>query len=90
MVMKIFIYFFFKIKAGKITRGHDLTLVKEQSRLDVRKCCFSQRIINVLHTLLCTDCVHVSSVNNIMFKVRLGKHLVKEGYTYNKGRLHLD
>ena len=28
---------FFKIKESKITRGHNFTPVKEQSRLDVRK-----------------------------------------------------
>ena len=28
---------FVKIKTGKRTRGHDFTLVKGQSRLDVRK-----------------------------------------------------
>ena len=27
----------FEIKEGKITRGHNYTLVKKQSRLDVRK-----------------------------------------------------
>ncbi len=32
--------FFFKIKDMKITRGHDYTLVKKQSRLDVRKYSF--------------------------------------------------
>ena len=31
----------------KITRGHNYTLVKKQSRLDVRKYSFSQRTINV-------------------------------------------
>ena len=39
--------FFFKIKESKITRGHNYTLVKKQSRLDVRKYAFSQRTINV-------------------------------------------
>ena len=37
----------FKIKQSKITRGHNFTLVKKQSRLDVRKLSFSQRTINV-------------------------------------------
>ena len=37
---------FFKIKTGKITRGHDFTLVKGQSRLDVRKYSFSQKTVN--------------------------------------------
>ena len=44
MVMKILIQiFFFEIKESKITRGHNYTLVKKQSRLDVRKFSFSQR-----------------------------------------------
>ena len=38
---------FFKIKESKITKGHNYTLVKKQSRLDVRKYSFSQRTINV-------------------------------------------
>ena len=37
---------FFEIKESKITRGHNYTLVKKQSRLDVRKFSFSQRTIN--------------------------------------------
>ena len=36
-----------KIKESKITRGHNYTLVKKQSRLDVRKYSFSQRTINL-------------------------------------------
>ena len=64
MVMKIFIIiFFFKIKESKITRGHNFTLVKKQSRLDVRKFSFSQRTINVWNRLA-TECVQSSSVNN--------------------------
>ena len=51
---------FFEIKEGKITRGHNYTLVKKQSRLDVRKYSFSQRTINVWNKLS-TDCVHASS-----------------------------
>ena len=66
MVMKILIIiFFFEIKESKITRGHNYTLVKKQSRLDVRKYSFSQRTINVWNNLS-TDCVQASSVN--MFK----------------------
>ena len=38
---------FFEIKGSKVTRGHNFTLVKKQSRLDVRKFSFSQRTINV-------------------------------------------
>ena len=47
----------------KITRGHDFTLVKKQSRLDVRKFSFSQRTINVWNKLS-TECVHASNNNN--------------------------
>ena len=77
MVMKILILiFFFEIKESKITRGHNYTLVKKQSRLDVRKYSFSQRTINVWNNLL-TDCVHASSVN--MFKNKIDKYLVEAG-----------
>ena len=69
---------FFEIKESKITRGHNYTLVKKQSRLDVRKFSFSQRTINIWNDLS-TDCVHASSVN--MFKNKIDKYLVKAGYT---------
>ena len=69
-----------KIKESKITRGYNFILVKEQSRLYVRKCLFSQRNINVWNKLS-TDCVHASSVN--MFKNRIDKYLTKAGYTWN-------
>ena len=69
---------FFEIKESKITRGHYFTLVKKQSRLDVRKFSFSQRSINVWNKLS-TECVHASSVN--VFKNRIDKYLVKAGYT---------
>ena len=80
MGMKILILiFFFEIKESKITtRGHNYTLVKKQSRLDVRKFSFSQRTINVWNNLS-TDCVHASSVN--MFNNKIDKYLVKAGYT---------
>ena len=78
MVMKILILtFFFEIKESKITRGHNFTLVKKQSRLDVRKFSFSHRTIIVWNKL--SECVHASSVN--MFKNRIYKYLVKAGYT---------
>ena len=69
---------FFEIKESKITRGHNYTLVKKQSRLDVRKYSFSQRTINVWNKLS-TDCVHASSVN--MFKNKIDKYLAKADYT---------
>ena len=43
---------FFKLRKIKITTtGHNYTLVKKQSRLDVRKYSFSQRTINVWNKL---------------------------------------
>ena len=81
MVMKILILIFFlEIRQSKITRGHNFTLVKKQSRLDVRKFSFSQRTINVWNKLS-IEYVHASSVNNIMFKNKIDKYLVKAGYT---------
>ena len=70
--------FFLEINESKITRRHNYTLVKKQSRLEVRKYSFSPRTINVWNKLS-TDCVHASSVN--MFKNKIDKHLVKAGYT---------
>ena len=75
---------FFEIKKSKITRGHNFTLVKKQSRLDVRKYSSSQRTINVWNKLS-TDCVHATSVN--VFKNRIDKYLVthkiRESYTWD-------
>ena len=79
MVMNILnLIFFFEIKESKITRGHSFTLVKNESRLDVRKFSFSQRTIHVWNKLS-TECVHASSVN--MFKNKIDKYLIKAGYT---------
>ena len=69
---------FFEIKESKITRGHNFTLVKKQSRLDVREFSFSQRSINVWNKLS-TECVHASSVN--VCNNRIDKYLAKAGYT---------
>ncbi len=76
------IIFFFEIKESKITGGHNFTLVKKQSRFDVRQ--FSQRTINVWNKLS-PKCVHVN-----MFKNIIDKYLVKAGYTHNMGRVHLE
>ena len=79
MVMKILIVIFFlEIKESKITRGHNFTLVKKQSRLDVRKFSFSQRTINVWNKLP-AECGHACSVN--MFNNRIDKYIVEAGYT---------
>ena len=60
MGMKILILTYFS--KSKITRGHNFTLVKKQSRLDVRKFSFTQWTINVWNKLS-EECVHASSVN---------------------------
>ena len=70
--------FFLESKQSKITIGHNFTLVKKQSRLDVRRFSFSQRTINVWNKLS-TECVHANSVN--MLKNKIDKYLVKACYT---------
>ena len=50
---------FFEIKESNITRGHNFTLVKKQSRSDVRKFSFSQRTINVRNKLSTSVCMLV-------------------------------
>ena len=78
-----YVYIFsLEITESKITRGHNVRLVKKQSRLDVRKFSFSQRTIDVWNKLS-TDCVHASSVN--MFKNKIDKYLVKAGYSIRAG-----
>ena len=64
------VFFFFKIKESK-TRGHNYTLVKKQSGLDVRKFSFSQRTINAWNKL--------STVQEQNRQV--GLSIVKAGYT---------
>ena len=74
--MKILILIYlFAIKESKITREQNYTLVKKQSRWDVRKYSFSQRTINVWNTLS-TDCVHASSVN--MSKNKIDTYLLRQ------------
>ena len=72
---------FFKLKEDSRTRGHNVALVKEQCRLDMRKYSFSQRVINEWNKLP-NDCVNASSVN--MFKNRIDRYLIRAGYTDDK------
>ena len=59
-------------------------VVKGQSRLDVRKCYFSQRTVNE-GKKMSADCVHsISSIN--MFKNSLDNYLTRAGYRF----IHLD
>ena len=69
---------FFSLKKDSRTRGHEVKLVKDQCRLDIRKYSFSQRTINEWNRLS-TDCLTTSSVN--MFKNRVDTYLRRVGYT---------
>ena len=69
---------FFKLKEGGRNRGHKAALVKEQCRLYMRKCSFSQRVINEWNRLP-NYWVNASSVN--MFKNRIDNYLITTGYT---------
>ena len=70
---------FFEIKESKITRGHNFTLVKKLSRLDIRKFSFSQRTINVwnklsaecvmLVVLMCSR-IQFNSIQNNLFSTQ--------------------
>ena len=53
---------FFLLKKDSRTRGHEVKLVKDQCRSDIRKYSFSQRTINEWNKL-CMDCVTASSAN---------------------------
>ena len=63
---------FLSLKKESRTRGHEINLVKDQCRLDVRKYSFPQRTVNEWYTLS-TDCITASSVN--MFKNKLDTHI---------------
>ena len=68
---------FFSLKKDSRTRGHEVKLVKDQCRLDIRKHSFSQRTINEWNKLS-TDCITASSVN--MFKNKVDTYLRRAGY----------
>jgi ribonuclease P/MRP protein subunit RPP40 len=54
---------FFRLDANSRTRGHTYKLVKERSRLDIRKNYFSQRIVSEWNKLP-TSVVAAESVNS--------------------------
>ena len=68
---------FFSLKKDSRTRGHEVKLVKDQCRLDIRKHSFSQRTINEWNKLS-TDCVTATSVN--MFKNKVDTYIRRAGY----------
>ena len=69
---------FSSLKKDSRTRGHEVKLVKDLCRLDIRKYSFSQKIINELNKLS-TDCMTASSVN--MFYNKVDTYLSRAGYT---------
>ena len=69
---------FFSLKKDNRTRGHEVTLVKDQCRFDIRKYSFLQRTINEWNKLS-TDCVNASTVN--IFKNKVDTYLRRAGYT---------
>ena len=66
---------FFRFKNSKITRGHCLKLQKVQSRINLCRNFFSQRVVNEWNELP-EDVVIVGSVNN-GFKNALDKYFLK-------------
>ena len=66
---------FFSLKKDSRTRGHEVKLVKDQCRLDIKKHSFSQRTINEWNKLS-TDCVTASSVNMFKNKVISGGRVI--------------
>ena len=68
---------FFSLKKDSRTRGHEVKLVKDQCKLDIRKYSFSQRTINECNELS-MDCITASGVN--MFKNKVGTYLRRAGY----------
>ena len=71
------------LKKDTRTRRHDVTLLKDQCGLDIRKYSFSQRTINEWNKVS-TDCETASSMN--MFKNKVDTYLRRAGDTQMKKR----
>ena len=69
---------FFSLKKDYRIRGHEVTLVKDKFRLNIRKYSFSQRTINDWNKLS-TDYVTASIVN--MFKNKVDAYFRRADYT---------
>ena len=66
---------FFSLKKDSRTRGHEVKLVKNQCRLDIRKHSFSQRTINEWNKLS-TDCI----ISDIVVVNVFGKKELTAGF----------
>ena len=70
----------------KVARGNNLRLHKDCFKYDLRKFCFSNRIINIWNSL--PDFVESANTTNI-FKGRLDKFWVNQDILYDfKAQLH--
>ena len=79
MILKILIeIYLFSVKEERRTRGHGVTLAKEQCGLAIRKFSFSRRTTNEWNRLS-TDCVNASSIN--MFNNKINIYLRRAAYT---------
>jgi hypothetical protein len=67
---------FFTLDENSRTRGHNYKIVKDRSRLDIRKYCFSQRIVNEWNGLP-ASVVAAESVNS--FKNRYDSYVSEKG-----------
>ena len=72
MDMKTLTEIFFSLSRKRRTRGHGVTLAKNQCRLDIRKFSFLQRTVNEWNRLS-ADCVGASNVN--IFKNKIDIYL---------------
>ena len=70
---------FVSLKKDNRTRGHEVTLVKDQIRLDIMTYAFLQRTVNECNEIF-TICVTASSVN--MFKSKVDAFLRRADYTH--------
>ena len=72
---------FFSLMIDSRTRGHNVTLVKDPSRLNSRKYSFSRRTINEWNkrSMYCITAISVS-----MFKNKVDTYLRRAGYILMK------
>ena len=83
--MKILIEIFSSLKTDNRARGHEVTLVRDQCRLDIRKYSFSQRTINEWNKLS-TYCVTASSMNMFKNKEDYNRNGKKKLWSFIKHR----
>ena len=69
---------FFSFATYSRTRGHRMKLTIDHNRLDIRKYCFSQRVVHVWNSLP-ESCISAPSLS--IFKCMVDIYLQNEGYT---------